>query len=505
MDKQLKHIKEEINDELLNHITFKEQHIHQVLHSINKPKPSKKFQMKNKFGAVLSFAVVTLMISGISFFVGTQLQQRNDEKNTADENKVDEKKTGTKKEREESVYIPPDNEENYEDMTKVEILTKMINSIDYFETAKGKYQVHYSFYEDHAFEIVEYSLSMKNQLGGYGITTNEKGEIREEYYNGEKVWMLSDSSKTYREFQASGWQLGGTTLTLDQAFSMDSEGTPYTDYRERPPFSAANATLFPYEIASNYTRDLTQWEIENQNEELLGHNTLVIKGIKYTRDFQSFRFWVDKDTGILLKYETYNGNGEVVDYLHPLSLEVNIPVNSEIFSPDLEGYEEEKDPINVVDPREAEVVHVAGTKSPEEINDVFALMKKDMPFLFEFTHPDLQLSSASYETFKDYKIGYLYYMLDRDGDKNSSQMLSVRVHHKDSYVRSIGSFELIGDTKISPFSLNDIQWEGTVMNDGEGDWVHLTGEKGEYIYDVVSQHISLKETKEFLGNFKAAE
>jgi hypothetical protein len=177
-----------------------------------------------------------------------------------------------------------------------------------------------------------------------------------------------------------------------------------------------------------------------------------------------------------------------------------------MFTPNLEGYEEQKDPRDVVvDPREAEVVHVAGTKSPEEIENVFALMKKDMPFLFEFTHPDLQLSSASYETYKDFKIGYLYYMLDRDGDKNSSQMLSIRVHHKDSYVRSIGSFELIGDSNVSPFSLNGIQWEGTAMNDGEGDWVHLTGKKGDYIYDVVSQYISLNDTIEFLEVFKAAQ
>nr|WP_249365451.1 sigma-E factor regulatory protein RseB domain-containing protein [Cytobacillus citreus] len=135
-----------------------------------------------------------------------------------------------------------------------------------------------------------------------------------------------------------GSQQRGTTLRLDQAFSTAFDGNPLTNYRERPPFGTANETLFPYEIASNYTRDLSKWEIEKQNEELLGHNTLVIKGTKNHRDFQSFRFWVDKDTGILVKYETYNANGDIVDYLHPTKLEVNVPIDSKKFTPNLERY-----------------------------------------------------------------------------------------------------------------------------------------------------------------------
>lgn len=159
------------------------------------------------------------------------------------------------------------------------------------------------------------------------------------------MWSLNDSAKTYIESQVMGMEENlnkGTTLTLEQAFSIAPDGNPLTIYRERSPLHLANATLFPYEIASNYTRDLSKWEIENQNEELLGHNTLVIKGNINHRDSRSFRFWVDKDTGILVKYETYDAKGELVDYLHPTSLEVNVPIDTKRFTPNLDDYKKEE-------------------------------------------------------------------------------------------------------------------------------------------------------------------
>jgi hypothetical protein len=442
------------------------------------------------------------MFTGISYFVGTQLQLFNVEEESASEKTIIEKQREEKDKVQETVYTPPKQEEYYEDMTKEEILTKMINSVDYFETARGEYKVHYSFQP--GYEEVEYAILLKNKPGGYTKAINDKGEVRSEYYHNGKTWFVNETFKNYIEAQVLDEELGtGDTLTLDQAFSVASDGDSVTSYRERPPIGMSSETLFPYEIASNYTRDLNRWEIENQNEEILGHNTLVIKGTKNHRDFQSFRFWVDKDTGILLKYETYNAAGEVADYLHPTRLEINIPIDSQLFVPNLEGYNTLKNQFNVeVDPREEEVVHVAGTKSSTEIDDVFTLMKKDMPFLHEFTHKDLTLISASYETFREYKIGYLYYSLDPDKDNNSNQMLSVRVHHKDSYVRDTGSFEITGETSVTPFEQSGIKWEGTSKKDSEGESVHLIGKQGDYIYDIESQYISLDDTMTFMKGFQ---
>lgn len=506
VENKLDNLKEKMDETILRDVYFDDKQYQQVLSSIEKSKDNKKvFPLKNKFTNLLSISVFSLVFLGIIYFVGTQLNLLNGpDTKQANEPKQNKQDSLNKPSNEETAYIPPKQEENYDEMSKEEILTKMINTVDYFETARGEYKIHYGF--SPGYQVVEYAISLKHEPGEYGKRTLDTGEISsQEFYKDGTVWSLNESSKTYMESRVMEEnQKKDTTLTLDQAFSTASDGNPLTNYRESPP-STANETLFPYEIDSNYTRDLSKWEIEKQNEELLGHNTLVIKGTKNHRDFQSFRFWVDKDTGILVKYETYNANGDIVDYLHPTKLEVNVPIDTELFTPNLEGYERDSsDEENVVDPRENEVVQVAGTKSSSELEDVYNLMKSDMPFLYEFNHSDLQLISASYETFREYKIGYLYYVLDPDNDHNSSQMLSVRVHHKDSYVRKIGSFEIVGDTNVSPFELNGIKWEGTSLQETDGEWIRLAGQKDDYIYDVVSQHITLGETKDFLKILKAA-
>ena len=37
-------------------------------------------------------------------------------------------------------------------------------------------------------------------------------------------------------------------------------------------------SLFAYEKAASYLRNMEHWEIEKQNEALLGHNTIVLAG-----------------------------------------------------------------------------------------------------------------------------------------------------------------------------------------------------------------------------------
>ncbi|NWQ44112.1 hypothetical protein MLOOGBEN_25850 [Bacillus sp. EB106-08-02-XG196] len=342
MENRLENLKEKMDETILKDVYFDDKQYHKVLNSIKKSKfKNQVFPLKNKFNNVLSISVVSLMFLGITYFVGMQLNLFNvPEMKQANEPKKNIQES-LNPSNEKTAYIPPMQEENHDEMTKEEILTKMLNTVDYFETARGEYKIHYSF--SPGYQLVDYAISLKPEPGGYGKITLDTGEVSsQEYYKEGTLWLINESEKNYMESKVMEEnRKRGTTLTIDRAFLTADDGNPLTNYRERPPFSTANETLFPYEIASNYTRDLSKWEIEEQNEELLGHNTLVIKGTKNHRDSRSFRFWVDKDTGILVKYETYNADGEIVDYLHPAKLEINVPVGSNMFSPNLEGYMKE--------------------------------------------------------------------------------------------------------------------------------------------------------------------
>jgi outer membrane lipoprotein-sorting protein len=344
MKNNLDDLKTKMDHTVLKNVSFDDKHYLQVLTSIKGSKIKKDaFQLRNKVNALLSVSVISIMFLSILYFAGTQLNLLNtlEQKQTSKPKENNMQEPINKSSNEKATYIPPKQEENYDDMTKGEILTKMLNTVDYFETAKGEFIIHNGL--NQGYEVVEYGIRLTSAPAGYGKRTLDSGTVFfQEYYKDGTVWSIDERSKTYMISKLVEDQVNkGTALTLEEAFSIASDGNPQTIYRERPPISSGNA-LFPYEIASNYTRDLSKWEIEKQNEELLGHNTLVIKGKKNHRDFQTFRFWVDKDTGILVKYETYNSNGDVVDYLHPTKLAINVPFDSTKLVPNIEGYKDFK-------------------------------------------------------------------------------------------------------------------------------------------------------------------
>lgn len=375
VENRLENLKEKMDETILKDVYFDDKQYQKVLNSIKKSKFQKQvFPLKNKFNTVLSISVVSLMFLGITYFVGMQVNLFNmPEMKQAIERKENMQKSQNPA-NEKTAYIPPNQEENYDEMTKEEILTKMINTVDYFETARGEYKIHYGI--SPGYQVVEYAISLNHEPGGYGKITLDTGVISSQlFYKDRTLWLLNESSKTYKSQLMEWSQQRGTTLTLDQAFSTADDGKPLTNYRERPPLSTANETLFPYDIASNYTRDLSKWEIEKQNEELLGHNTLVIKGNKNQKHSQSFRFWVDKNTGILVKYETYNSAGDIVDYLHPTKLEINVPIDSNMFIPNLDGYT-----IEDMNPKNDEPTMTTGNIDeliPEELKEQWEEAKKN--------------------------------------------------------------------------------------------------------------------------------
>lgn len=339
-----------MNETIFENISFNEDHQQKILRSIKKSKSRNKgFIFKDRFNGVLSIAVTSCLFLGIAYFAGTKTHLLNGGQGT--QGRITD---GSQQETQvnKTVYTPPKQAEYYQDMTKEEILTKMINTVDNFETAKGEFKTH--DYISPGYQVVDYELSLHHNAGGYNIITNvENGKeqkVMQFYKDGSEngtSWEINNQLRTYStsvyHSQKPRPRPRGT-LTIKAAFTVDKEGNNVTDYRERP---TSNESLFPYEIASNYTRDLNKWEIEKQNEMLLGHNTLVIKGklddyARIKHKSETFRFWVDKDTGILLKYETYNAAGNVVNYLYPTKLEINIPIDSKEFVPNLDGYNKEK-------------------------------------------------------------------------------------------------------------------------------------------------------------------
>lgn len=71
MENKLDHLKDKMDQTVFTNISFHEKNHQQVLNSIKKKKPA--FPLKNKFNAMLSVSVVSVLFIGIVYFVGLQL------------------------------------------------------------------------------------------------------------------------------------------------------------------------------------------------------------------------------------------------------------------------------------------------------------------------------------------------------------------------------------------------------------------------------------------------
>jgi outer membrane lipoprotein-sorting protein len=326
LDKQLQRLDEKMNSTVMKDISFDANHKDGVFKRIDRKEQKETgLSFKRTFTSILSFAVPVTFLIGMFSFIGLDFD--GDTKNALSSNTPQSDSKGFRAEKinqteqTSNVYTPKPNEELYDDFTKEEIVSILLNANKKFETAKGSYE---EYNVANGKIIVDYQLiTTGEQKGGYSkvfiISQNGEKTINEsQYFDKNYVWQINYQHKNYVKDPNSGGN--------------------------RPMIGIAQNSLFPYEIVNNYLGEFNNWEIEKQNEELLGHNTIVTKGIlseyaKGKHKSNTFRFWVDKDTGILLKYETYNEKGEVVNYIHPNEFIINGPIDREALDPNIEGLE----------------------------------------------------------------------------------------------------------------------------------------------------------------------
>ncbi|WP_141434411.1 sigma-E factor regulatory protein RseB domain-containing protein [Bacillus sp. 03113] len=249
------------------------------------------------------------------------------------------------------------NTDNTEEQLK-EVLTKeeaqllMLNTVNYFKTAKGVF----THENDHIKETVEYQVSLnKGEIGSYIQTNlsiknqdlNEDSSKKETnitaVFNGDKTLQLDNDSKKYHLSTAAFPFNKDDKIALNDAYKQMKE-----ESHSMHPFGSAASSLHPYEWAEFFLKDHENWEIENQSSTFLDKNVMIIKGSlnkdnSWKFNASSFRFWVEKQTGILLKMELYNSDNEVVDSLITKELELNESVDKNKFSIAIpEGYTLEK-------------------------------------------------------------------------------------------------------------------------------------------------------------------
>lgn len=226
---------------------------------------------------------------------------------------------------------------NSNDAAKTAIQDKMVNSIDYFQSAKGSFTYYAKVAKIN--QKIDFDVNLKDQGGSFFNIKNAKGENKVlGISDGKKVMEANISDKSYR--------LGDSLEMPSKAFEAtpaklrylkDANGNVEGVQLRKDPVNMGIATevLFSQNIALGFLEDYSKWKIE-QDEEYLGLSANVITGevpndYKGRHGSSKFKMWVHKDTGILLNFEEFNDQNEKVVNIKIDDIKLNQPTDPNKF------------------------------------------------------------------------------------------------------------------------------------------------------------------------------
>lgn len=214
------------------------------------------------------------------------------------------------------------------------IYDRMLNTADYYSSLRGQYTC-----TGRNSYVVEYAL-----LAGERHVTAEKrisgGEMQMSYFDGvtsERVLInrmargesvATPLNSTYVNVQEKALMDFVPMVASRSRVQRDEDGVPTYYYRED-----LNMTYFcresvcPQERVFGYLSDFDKWSVCGR-ETVAGRNCMVLRGT-LSGDYAqkqaatSFAMWVDSETGILLKLETYDRAGQLTDSLTTTMVEIN--------------------------------------------------------------------------------------------------------------------------------------------------------------------------------------
>lgn len=196
-----------------------------------------------------------------------------------------------------------------------EVYYKMLNSMDYFTTARVSFtEVLPGFDEELAYTI---ETNLDTSIAHQTLTrSNDPDFSQETYADGTTVWEYDNRAK--RVSSAGGVEKRRTLEEewpgITERYSIDENGDPNYCYRGNPTnVSGAGECLLPQTWAFGLLPEKDLWVIEGSLE-YCGRQCYDIVGTvrdSYAAQIGAgqFRMYVDQETGILLMLDAWNDQG----------------------------------------------------------------------------------------------------------------------------------------------------------------------------------------------------
>ncbi len=222
-------------------------------------------------------------------------------------------------------------------ITKYDIFYKMLNSIDYFDSAEGKIEM----FDDHGKTTADFSC---NLVTGdcYEITHQNDGNIVEVYTSSDDSIVEIFSNDNSIQYSLGACKIeNATPIPNNERITLGSDGINTYAHRADPTNTrTATNGLFAQDIIFNFMTVEDMWNIDGETT-LQGRNCVIIKGSTsdYAREklgVYDFEFTVDKETGVIMNYDGFAEDGTVVAYCR--LNEISFNSNPEIKKFDKQDY-----------------------------------------------------------------------------------------------------------------------------------------------------------------------
>lgn len=236
--------------------------------------------------------------------------------------------------------------------TQDEIVYKMLNSMDYFTTAKVSFSAIFPSSDVAQNYTIETNLDtgISHQVCSDNFVQTRSADTNEAYETYSDGKVVRQYNNLDRTVQTISGVVKRRTLSeewpgIDERYYIDENGEPHYRYRGNPTNAdMAGECLLPQVSAFAYLMDKELWEAAGEVD-YCNRSCYFIKGIvndSYSAQIGAVNFmmYVDKTTGILLKLEASDEDGKVVSSMVVSEISIDFPVTRSAFKYDMSKYED---------------------------------------------------------------------------------------------------------------------------------------------------------------------
>lgn len=292
--------------------------------------------------------VITIFAAGISVYAYSgDISRKTENQTVIDVTLAEDKDVNEDVEVKQQDIINPTHFVSQKD----EIIYKMLNSIDYFNTATVEFSAlfpSFSVAQDYYIETnidtgVSHQICSDNfvetrdAVSAKAYETYSDGKVVREYNNMERSVR---TLRTVEERRTLAEEWPG----IEERYYIDENEAPHYRYRGNPTNAdMAGECLFPQVAAFAYLVDKSLWSVV-KSLEYCERECYFIEGTvrdSYSEQIgaDTFMMYVDKETGVLLKLEAYDSHGNIVSSMVVSSISIDEPMTRDSFTYDMSKYE----------------------------------------------------------------------------------------------------------------------------------------------------------------------